>query len=86
MQGITFEKYCEGEEGEGNVGNEGIDDDADVEGDEDEGDRDRDDDGKTTAQAMKRTSLERNDYEEEGDVGQGGDGECHEDEDNGDGE
>ena len=36
-----------------------------------------------TAQAMKRTSLERNDYEEEGDVGQGDDGECQEDEDNG---
>ena len=83
MQGITFEEYCEREEGEGNAGIEGIDDGADAEGDEDEGDRDRDDDGKTTAQAMKRTSLERNDCEEEGDVGQGDDGECQEDEDNG---
>ena len=35
-----------------------------------------------TGQAMKRMSLERNDYEEEGDVGQGNDGECQEDEDN----
>ena len=81
MQGITFEEYCEREEGEGNAGIEGIDDGADAE--EDEEDRDRDDGGKTTAQAMKRTSLERNDYEEEGDVGQGDDGECQEDEDNG---
>ena len=82
MQGITFEECCEEEEREGNTGNEGIDDDADAEGDEDEGDKDRDDEGKTTAQAMKRTSLERNDYEEEGCVGQGNDGECQEDEDN----
>ena len=60
MQGITFEEYCEREEWEGNAGIEGIDDGADAE--EDEEDRDRDDGGKTTAQAMKRTSLERNDY------------------------
>jgi hypothetical protein len=83
MQRITFEECCEEEEGEGNAGNEGIDYDTDTEGDEDEEDKDRDDEGKTTAQAMKRTSLERNDYEEEGDVGQGDDGECQEDEDNG---
>jgi hypothetical protein len=31
---------------------------------------------------MKRTSLERNAYEEEGDVGEGDDVECQEDEDN----
>ena len=31
---------------------------------------------------MKRTSLERNDYEEGGDVGQDDDGECQGDEDN----
>ena len=36
----------------------------------------------TTGQAMKRMSLERNDYEEEGDVGQGDDRECQADEDN----
>ena len=71
MQEITFEKYYEGEEGEGNAGNKGIDDDADADGDEDKEDRYRDDDGKTTAHAMKQTSLERNDSEEEGDVGQG---------------
>ena len=74
------EDCCVDEEGEDNAGNEGIDDGADAE--EDEEDRDRDDGGKTTAQAMKRTSLERNDYEEEGDVGQGDDRECQEDEDN----
>ena len=60
MQGITFEEYCEGEEGEGNAGNERIDDDADAKGDKDGEDRDRDDGRKTTAQAMKRTSLEKN--------------------------
>ena len=53
-----------------------------IEGDEDEEDKDRDDEGKPTARAMKRTSLERNDYEEEGDLGQDNDGECQEDEDN----
>ena len=36
----------------------------------------------TTGQAMKRMSLERNDYEEEADVGQGDDREGQEDEDN----
>ena len=86
MQGTAFKECCEEEEGEGNVGNEGIDDDADIEGDEDEEDKDRDDEGKTTARAMKRTSLERNDYEEEGDVGQDNDGECQEDDDNDDNE
>ena len=35
MQGITFEECCEEEEGEGN---EGIDDETDIEGDEDEED------------------------------------------------
>jgi hypothetical protein len=30
----------------------------------------------TTGQAMKRMSLERNDYEKEGDVGRGDDREC----------
>jgi len=43
-----------------------------------EGEDNDGDDGQT----MKRMSLERNDYEEEADVGQGDDRECQEDEDN----
>ena len=58
MQGIVFEKYCEGEKGEGNAGDEGIDDDADAEENEEdereEEEEGRDDEGDKTTTTKKK--------------------------------